>query len=115
VTSVFSSPAAKSGAKPSGFVSSSVSQTPWCRWITSTRGTVPSAVRTRSGLKRVIQPSTAGLSRFSSTEIVFCPGAIRTGPYSYRRVCRPSCAAAGAASPARRRTAPRNARRTVMT
>ena len=36
VNVVFSSPAANSGAQL-------ISQTPWCRWMTSTRGTLPSA------------------------------------------------------------------------
>ena len=43
---VFSSPAANSG-RPC------LSQTAWCRWITSTRATLPS-VRTRFGVKEVM-------------------------------------------------------------
>jgi hypothetical protein len=94
LNSVFSSPAANSGAK-------FFSQTPWCRWMTSTRGTLPS-LRTRFGRKPVIQPSTGGLNVFSSIEIVFWPGEILTGPYSKWSV---SSAAAGAANSSTARSA----------
>ncbi len=83
--------------------------------MTSTRGTLP-FLYVRLGSKRVIQPSTGGLSWFSSISIVFWPGAILTGPYLKRSVWTPLCAEAGAAATRRTRTAASATRtRMIMT
>ena len=71
---VFSSPAAHTGRPLT-------SQTPWWRWITSTRGTLPSG-RLRFGWNPTIQPSTCGRCVFGANSIVFWPGLILTGPNS---------------------------------
>ena len=81
---VFSSPAAKIRSGNCGVVMSlraRLSQTPWCRWMTLTGGTVPSA-RTRLGAIRTIQPSCGGLGTAAPlNSMAFCPGWIWIGPY----------------------------------
>ena len=70
---VFSSPAANVGAPL-------ISHTAWCRCRTSTRGIFP-FTRSRLGRKPTIQPARFGFGTPSpSSEIVFCPGLIVTGP-----------------------------------
>jgi hypothetical protein len=73
---VFSSPAAHVGRMSPRLATS---HTAWCRWMTSTRGTLP-LTYVRSGLNDVIQPGPDGSRSLSAIEIVFWPGAMRTGP-----------------------------------
>src|SRR5690349_3462942 len=81
---VFSSPAAKkrSGRRDVASCPERLSHTPWCRWITSTGGTLPSA-RRRFGVMRTIQPSKFGLGMPAMlVEMLFWPAFTVSGPNS---------------------------------
>ena len=59
-----------------------LSHTPWCRWITSTGGTVPSS-RRMLGAIRTIQPLSSGFGTWPPWyEMLFWPGFTSIGPTS---------------------------------
>ena len=76
-TTVFSSPTAHVGRNAPAALETS--HTAWCRWMMSTRGTLPSTY-VRFGLNEVIQPSVGGRRPLGAIAIVFWPGLMRTGP-----------------------------------